>query len=61
MTEGEILAYTRGYNTAMKLPKGLMRHWVEAKELHRSCNCSICLLLRQLVDGRFRDNETRSL
>ena len=47
MTEGEMLAYTRGYNTAMKLPKGLMRHWVEAKELHRSCNCSLCLLLRQ--------------
>jgi hypothetical protein len=61
MTEGEILAYTRGYNTAMKLPKGLMRHWVEAKELHRSCNCSICLLLRQVVDGRFSDTGTRSL
>ena len=61
MTAGEILAFTRGYNTAMKLPKGLMRHWVEAKELHQSCNCSICLLLRQTVDVRFSDIETRSL
>jgi hypothetical protein len=60
MTEGEILAFTRGYNTAMKLPKGLMRHWMEAKELHRSCNCSMCLLLRQAMDGRFSDIETRS-
>ena len=59
MTEGEILAYTRGYNTAMKLPKGLIRRWVEAKELHRSCNCSMCLLFRDVVDGRFSDIKTR--
>jgi hypothetical protein len=53
MTEAEIRAYNAGYKEAVYHLRSIINNWAETKDIHATCQCDQCLVLRQIAEGRY--------
>ncbi len=57
MSKTEIQAYAAGYNSAIRLFRGIIDCWAETGEFHKDCGCILCVTLRDVGRGRFGSME----